>query len=72
MHCRLGSATLLRLVFPGEGNLNFPWEKFHRDNTVVKKKKREKKKASIRSAAGKGGGGNAETKITTKAGLAET
>ena len=71
MHCRLGSATLLQLAFPGEGNLNFPWEKFHWDNTVVKKKE-EERKALIRSAAGKGGGRSAETKITTKAGLAET
>ena len=27
MHCRLGSATLSQLAFPGESNPNFPWEK---------------------------------------------
>ena len=37
MHRRLGNATLSQLVFPGEGNLNFTWEKSHWDNTVVKK-----------------------------------
>ena len=26
MHRRLGSATLLRLAYPWEGNPNFPWE----------------------------------------------
>ena len=36
MHSRLGSATLSRLAFPGEGNPNFPWEKSHWDNTFVK------------------------------------
>ena len=36
MHRRLGSATLSQLVFPGEGNLNFPREKSLWDNTVVK------------------------------------
>ena len=40
MHSRLGSATLSQLAFPRESNLNFPWEKSHLDNTVVKKKKR--------------------------------
>ena len=29
MHCRLGSATLSQLAFPGESNPNFPWEKSH-------------------------------------------
>ena len=38
MHPGLGSATLLQLAFPGEGNSNFLWEKSHWDNTVVKKK----------------------------------
>ena len=38
MQRRLGSATLSRLVFPRESNPNFPWEKFHWDNTVLKKK----------------------------------
>ena len=36
MHPKLGSATLSQLAFPGEGNPNFPWEKSHGDNTVVK------------------------------------
>ena len=40
MHSRLGSTTLSQLAFPGESNLNFPWEKFHLDDTVVKKKKK--------------------------------
>ena len=39
MHRRLGSATLSQLAFPGEGNPNFPWEKSHWDNKVVKKNK---------------------------------
>ena len=29
MHRRLGSATLSQLAFPGEGNPNFAWKKFH-------------------------------------------
>ena len=33
----LGSATLSQLAFPEEGSPNFPWEKSHWDNTVVKK-----------------------------------
>ena len=37
MHARLGSATLSQLAFPGEGNPNFPLEKSHLENTVVKK-----------------------------------
>ena len=36
MRGRLGSATLQQLAFPGESNLNFPWEKSYWDNTVVK------------------------------------
>ena len=36
MHCWVGIATLSQLTFPGEGNLNFPWEKSHWDNIVVK------------------------------------
>ena len=36
MHPRLGSATLLQLAFPGEGNPIFPWAKSHWGNTVVK------------------------------------
>ena len=36
MEHRMGSATLLQLVFPREGNLDFPWEKSHWDNTGVK------------------------------------
>ena len=35
---------------PGEDNSNFPWEKYHWDNTVVKngeKKKKEKKKRTV-------------------------
>ena len=38
MHCRLGSAILSQLAFPGEGYPNFPREKSHWDNTVVKSK----------------------------------
>ena len=41
MPARLGSATLSPLVFPGEGNPNFPWEKSHRDNAVVKSKSKK-------------------------------
>ena len=44
MHTRSGSATLSQLAFPGEGNPNFPWEKPHWNNTVVKSKKQKKKK----------------------------
>ena len=36
MRERLRSATLSQLAFPGEDNLNFPWEKSHWDNTVAK------------------------------------
>ena len=36
MHGRLGSATLLQLAFPGEGNPNFNWKKSHWENTGVK------------------------------------
>ena len=36
MHPMLGSATLLQLAFPGEGNPNFPREKCNWENTVVK------------------------------------
>ena len=38
MHRRLGSETLSQLGFPWEGNPNFPWNKSHWDNTVVKSK----------------------------------
>ena len=35
--CTLGLvAQLSQLAFPGEGNLNFPWEKSHWDKTVAK------------------------------------
>ena len=37
IHLRLGSATLSQLAFPGEGNPNFPWGKFHWSNTDVRK-----------------------------------
>ena len=40
VHCRLGSATLLLLAFPGESNPNFPQEKSHWDNTVKSKNKK--------------------------------
>ena len=36
MHPRFGSATLLQLAFPGDGNPNFLWEKWPWDNTVIK------------------------------------
>ena len=39
MHSKLSSATLSQLAFPGgKSNPNFPWEKTHWDNTVVKSK----------------------------------
>ena len=40
VHRRSGSATLLQLAFPGEGNPNFPREKSQWDKTVAKKKKK--------------------------------
>ena len=43
MHRRLGSATLSQLAFPGESNPNFPWEKSHWYNSVVKKKKKKER-----------------------------
>ena len=43
MHRRLGSATLLQLAFHRESNPNFPWEKSHEDDTVVKCKQTNKK-----------------------------
>ena len=36
MHCTLGSATLLQLVFPWESIPNLPREKSHWDNAFVK------------------------------------
>ena len=36
MHIRLGSATLSQVAFPVESNPNFPWEKSHWNDTVVK------------------------------------
>ena len=44
MHRRLGNATLSQLVFSGENDPNFPREKSHWDNIVVKRKKKRKKK----------------------------
>ena len=44
MHCRLGSAILSQLAFPGEGNPNFPWEESDWDKTVVKSSKLKKKR----------------------------
>ena len=38
MHRKFDSATLSHLVFPGESNPNFPWEKSQWDNTVVTKR----------------------------------
>ena len=35
---RLDRETLSQLAFLGKSNLNFPWEKSHWDNTVVKVK----------------------------------
>ena len=43
MHRRLGSVTLSQLAFPGESNLNFPWEKSHWQNTFVKSFQKFKK-----------------------------
>ena len=42
MHCRLGSATLSQLPFPGESNLNFSWVKSKWGNKVVKNKQKQK------------------------------
>ena len=39
MHSELGSATLSQLAFPRESNPNFPREKSHWDDTVVKGEK---------------------------------
>ena len=44
MHGRFGSATLPQLAFPGDGNLNFPSEKSHQGNMVVKCLKKSKVK----------------------------
>ena len=41
VHRRLGNAILSQLAFPGEDNLNLPWEKSHWDNTVVKSKSKK-------------------------------
>ena len=41
MHLKLGSVTLSQLAFPREGHPNFPWEKSHWDNTVVKSIKKK-------------------------------
>ena len=51
MHRRLGSATMSQLAFPGEANPNFPWEKSHWGNTIVKsiyKKVLKKKRCKCR------------------------
>ena len=39
-------AWLSQLAFPGEGNPNFPWEKSHWDDNIVKSKKVFKKNVS--------------------------
>ena len=44
VHCRLSSATLSQLAFPGESDPNFPWEKSLQDSKVVKKKKKKKER----------------------------
>ena len=44
-------AWLSQLAFPREGNLNFPWEKSHWNNTDVEKKKLKKKKEDIHACA---------------------
>ena len=44
-------ARLLQLAFPGESNLNFPWEKSHWDNIVVKKKERSINKSETKLTA---------------------
>ena len=43
MFCRLGSATLSELYFPGRSDPNFPWDGAQWDNTVAKRKKERKK-----------------------------
>ena len=48
MQPRLDSMTLLQLAFPGEGNLNFPWEKFHWNTVVKSKKKRSKSELEVK------------------------
>ena len=47
MHRRLGSATLSQLAFSRESDPNFPWEKSHWGNTVVKSKKKKKNSLDI-------------------------
>ena len=41
MHSRLGSSTLSQMAFPRGDNPNFPWGKFHWENTVAKSKKQQ-------------------------------
>ena len=43
MHCRLGSGTVTA-GFPQGRQPDFPWEKSHWDNTIVKMKKKTRKK----------------------------
>ena len=48
MACTLGwVAWLSQLAFRGKNNPNFPWEKSHLDNTVVKSKAEKKSLKSI-------------------------
>ena len=70
MHCKLGSASLSQLAFPGKKvDANFQWEKSQSDNRPVKsklKKEKEKKTGTLNSPLKKeeeeekqrGGGGN--------------
>ena len=46
MHCRLGSGTVTA-GFPQGRQPDFPWEKSHWDNTIVKMKKKQEKKIII-------------------------
>ena len=66
MHSRLGSATLSQLAFPGESNLNFPWEKSQLDNTVVKKKKKGIETVSATQTGQAGGSNTAISSDTMK------
>ena len=42
----------MQLAFPRESNPNFPWEKSHWDNTVVKSKKKKVSPALAKPSVG--------------------
>ena len=47
LHCRLGSATLSQLAFPGKNDLKIPWEKSQLDDIDVERGRRKKRKLSL-------------------------